>query len=56
LNANEEYKISVEMDWTNEEVPRDFSVVVHGMSGGTVRLVKDDGAASDTLPVIHKEG
>ena len=53
LEAGRTYEIVMEMNWDDEEEARDFSVVVHGMSGGTVTVTRSDGAASATLPALE---
>lgn len=56
LKAGTTYNLSLEMDWTDDEIPRDFSVVAHGMGGGTLELTKVGGAASATLPALERAG
>jgi hypothetical protein len=56
LKAGQTYAIEVEMDWGDEEEARDFSVVVNGMSGGTVAVARSDGVATAKLPVIWRNG
>ena len=56
LKAGTSYTVGLEMDWTDEEVARDFSVVAHGMGGGAVTLTKSDGAATASLPVLERAG
>ena len=46
----------MELDWTDEEVARDYSVVAHGMSGHTVTVERSDKKASDKLPAITRKG
>ena len=53
LEAGRTYEIHMEMDWEDVEEARDFSVVVHGMSGGTITVTKSDGTASATLPALE---
>ena len=54
LKAGKTYTIGLEMDWTDEEKARDFSVVVNGMGGGAVTVTESTGKASATLPVITR--
>ena len=56
LKAGKTYTVNVELDWTDEEVARDFSVVAHGMSGHTVTIERSDKKASDKLPAITRKG
>ena len=56
VKAGTTYNIGLELDWSDEEIARDFSVVVHGMGGGGLTLTKVGGAASATLPVLERAG
>ena len=56
LKAGQTYTVEIEMDFGDEEVARDFSVVANGMSGGAVTVARSDGVATAKLPVIWRNG
>ena len=44
------------MDWRDEEISPDFSVVLHGLGGGPVHILKSDRKESAQLPDITLSG
>ena len=56
VKAKQTYFLTVEMDWTDEEISPDFSVVVHGLGGGKVMILRQDRKESDQLPDILSNG
>ena len=56
MTAMQTYYLTLEMDWRDEEISPDFSVVVHGMSGGPVHILKSDRKESAQLPDITLSG
>lgn len=56
VKANQTYYLTLEMDWTDEEISPDFSVVVYGLGGGEVGILSKDRRESAQLPDILTNG
>ena len=52
-DANKEYEVTVEWNFTNPNMANDWSVVAWA-PGGTLTLTHEDGLATDVLPVIER--
>ena len=53
--ANVEYTINIEWDWTNPEIPKDFSITAFG-NGEGVELWNTSGRQSDAMPHQARKG
>ena len=51
-----EYTVHTEWDWTNPEIPKDFSLVAYGMGGQELQLTHKGGLQSVDLPYQPRMG
>ena len=56
LTAGVTYKLDLDMHFEDPEVPKDFSVVAQGATGGAITITHWKGQKSAAWPVITKKG